>query len=59
MQWHVLRGLLAVLAPLLPHLAEDAWLALSFEERPVASVFEAAWPEPAREWASGLTPVSA
>ena len=38
----LLRGLLSALAPVAPHLAEDAWLNLPWP-RPRDSVFEAGW----------------
>ncbi|KAG2422803.1 hypothetical protein HXX76_015750 [Chlamydomonas incerta] len=50
----LLRGLLAALAPLVPHMAEDAWLNLPYP-RPAGSVFQAGWAAPDPAWAAGLT----
>ncbi|EFJ46048.1 hypothetical protein VOLCADRAFT_93543 [Volvox carteri f. nagariensis] len=50
----LLRSLMAALAPLVPHLAEDAWLNLPYA-RPAASVFQAGWVAPEPAW-SGLRP---
>ncbi|KAG2490299.1 hypothetical protein HYH03_011250 [Edaphochlamys debaryana] len=47
----LLRGLLAALSPLVPHMAEDAWLNLPYP-RPAASVFQAGWPAVPAEWSS-------
>lgn len=47
----LLRSLLAGLAPLVPHMAEDAWLALPYA-RPAPSVFQAGWPALPPEWAA-------
>ena len=46
---HIARVLLGVLAPILPHTAEDAWRSLPFDT-PAVSVFEAGWPESPAEW---------
>ncbi len=46
-----MQGLLPALAPILPHLAEDAWQSLPWEA-PCKSVFQAGWLAPAREWSS-------
>ena len=49
----VLRGLLAALGPILPHLAEDAWQSLSpalTQGQP--SVFQAGWLEPQQAWSA-------
>ncbi|KAG2447442.1 hypothetical protein HYH02_007767 [Chlamydomonas schloesseri] len=54
----LLRGLLAALAPLVPHMAEDAWLNLPYA-RPAASVFQAGWAAPDPAWATGLTAAEA
>lgn len=50
----LLRGLLAALAPLVPHMAEDAWLNLPYA-RPAGSVFQAGWARPDPAWAAGLS----
>ncbi|GIL90054.1 hypothetical protein Vretimale_18112 [Volvox reticuliferus] len=50
----LLRSMLAALAPLVPHMAEDAWLNLPYA-RPAASVFQAGWMAPSAVW-SGLSP---
>ncbi|GFR52057.1 hypothetical protein Agub_g14579 [Astrephomene gubernaculifera] len=47
----LLRGLLAALAPVVPHMAEDAWLNLPYP-RPATSVFQAGWPVPDPAWFS-------
>ena len=47
----LLKGLLAVLAPLAPHLAEDAWLSLPYS-KPAESVFQAGWPAFDVKWQS-------
>ncbi len=44
-----MRGVLAVCAPLAPHLAEDAWLNLPYQ-KPAASVFQAGWASVKKEW---------
>jgi isoleucyl-tRNA synthetase len=46
---HLARVLVGVLAPILPHTAEDAWRSLPFDT-PAVSVFEAGWPESPAEW---------
>lgn len=47
----VTRALLACLAPMLPHLAEDAWQALpAGHSGGHASVFQAGWARPNPEW---------
>ncbi len=45
------QGLLPALAPIVPHLAEDAWQALPWAA-PRASVFQAGWCAPPPEWGS-------
>ena len=49
----IVKGMLSALAPILPHLAEDAWQALpaSYTE-PHSSVFLSGWPEPDSAWSS-------
>lgn len=47
----LLKGLLAICAPLAPHLAEDAWLSLPYE-KPAESVFQAGWPSFDPSWLS-------
>ena len=47
----LLKGLLAICAPLAPHLAEDAWLSLPYE-KPAGSVFQAGWKESDKDWLS-------
>ncbi len=53
------QGLLPVLAPLAPHLAEDAWQSLPWAA-PAASVFQAGWFAPPDAWRSAAAdaPVS-
>ena len=47
----IAKGMLAALAPILPHLAEDAWQSLpSSYTAPHASVFLAGWPESDSAW---------
>lgn len=47
----VTKGMLAALAPILPHLAEDAWHSLpEIYTRPHASVFQAGWQTPLPAW---------
>lgn len=46
---HLLQTLLPLMAPVLPHMAEDAWQALPYA-KPTASVFEAGWPAPQAAW---------
>ncbi|GLC44547.1 hypothetical protein PLESTM_001611900 [Pleodorina starrii] len=53
----LLRNLLAALAPLVPHMAEDAWLNLPYP-RPADSVFQAGWPSSPPAWL-GLDPQEA
>ena len=45
------QGLLPALAPMVPHLAEDAWQALPWAA-PTTSVFQAGWFEPPPQWQS-------
>lgn len=45
------QGLLPALAPIVPHLAEDAWQALPWDA-PCRSVFQAGWLAPPQQWAS-------
>lgn len=47
----LLRTLLAGLAPLVPHMAEDAWLSLPYTA-PAPSVFQAGWAVPDAQWSS-------
>ncbi|EIE27214.1 isoleucyl-tRNA synthetase [Coccomyxa subellipsoidea C-169] len=47
----LLQGLLPALAPIVPHLAEDAWQALPWEA-PSVSVFQAGWLAPPQQWAA-------
>lgn len=47
----MLHGVLAVLAPLAPHLAEDAWLNLPYKA-PAGSVFQAGWAAGDEAWGS-------
>ena len=46
---HVKDTLLAIMAPILPHTAEDAWQSLG-AAAPTASVFEAGWPALPAAW---------
>ncbi len=46
-----LQGLLPCVAPLLPHLAEDAWDNLSWSV-PTKSVFQAGWLQLSADWTS-------
>ena len=48
---HVVDGLTRAVAPVAPHLAEDAWQNLPFPQ-PKASVFQAGWRAPPGEWGS-------
>ena len=48
---NMLQGMLPALAPILPHLAEDAWQSLSWEV-PTASVFQSGWYRPPEQWQS-------
>ena len=48
---HLTRVLLGILAPVLPHTAEDAWRSLPYATS-TASVFEAGWPEAPAEWSA-------
>jgi isoleucyl-tRNA synthetase len=43
------QGLLPAIAPMLPHLAEDAWEHLPYE-RPTASIFQSGWAPAPEEW---------
>ena len=43
--------MLPALAPLLPHLAEDAWHNAPWQV-PTASVFQAGWYSPPEQWQS-------
>lgn len=45
----LLSDLLAAIAPLVPHMAEDAWLALPHKPDH-ASVFQAGWAQPQPQW---------
>lgn len=47
----LLQGLLPCVAPLLPHLAEDAWGSLPWPV-PAKSVFRAGWCQPSADWTS-------
>ncbi|KAK9835222.1 hypothetical protein WJX81_006819 [Elliptochloris bilobata] len=47
----LLQGLLPLLAPLVPHLAEDAWQSLPWTP-PTTSVFQAGWFSPPEAWHS-------
>ena len=47
----LLDGLVRALAPIAPHLAEDAWQNLP-HSAPAASVFQAGWRHPPEEWGS-------
>ncbi|CAI5527600.1 unnamed protein product, partial [Closterium sp. Naga37s-1] len=50
---HHLTAFLAAIAPVLPHMAEDAWRNLpSNFPRPVPSVFQMPWPKPEADWLS-------
>ena len=46
-----MQGLLPCLAPLLPHLAEDAWESLPWEQ-PAKSIFQAGWFQTPANWTS-------
>ncbi len=48
---NVLQGMLPALAPLLPHLAEDAWHSAPWQV-PTASVFQSGWYSPPEQWQS-------
>lgn len=49
----IAKGMLAALAPILPHLAEDAWQALPPNyTQPHKSVFLAGWPNSDTAWKS-------
>lgn len=49
----IAKGMLAALAPILPHLAEDAWQSLpSNYTAPHSSVFLAGWPVADSAWKS-------
>lgn len=45
----LLRGMLPLIAPLLPHMAEDAWQGLPYPA-PSTSVFQAGWIDIPKEW---------
>lgn len=47
----VLLGLLSAIAPMAPHMAEDAWINLPYQ-RPFDSVFQAGWAKSDAQWAS-------
>jgi isoleucyl-tRNA synthetase len=47
----LLKGLLAICAPLAPHLAEDAWLSIPYKKT-AESVFQAGWPSFDSSWQS-------
>ncbi|GAB4814888.1 hypothetical protein N2152v2_001934 [Parachlorella kessleri] len=50
---HLLQGMLPLIAPLLPHMAEDAWQNLPYAKpAEAASVFQAGWARVAPEWRS-------
>ena len=51
----LLRGLLPLIAPLLPHMAEDAWQALPYAA-PTTSVFQAGWVSVPDTWRTGVSP---
>ncbi|KAI7846319.1 hypothetical protein COHA_000156 [Chlorella ohadii] len=46
----LLEGMLPLIAPLLPHMAEDAWQNLPYKQ-PQQSVFQAGWADVPAEWA--------
>ena len=46
-----LQGLLPSVAPLLPHLAEDAWESMPWQQ-PAKSVFQAGWFQTPQDWAT-------
>ena len=48
-----MQGLLPALAPILPHLAEDAWQNLPWGA-PQISVFQGGWRGPCPKWREGL-----
>jgi isoleucyl-tRNA synthetase len=48
----LLRGLLPLVAPLVPHMAEDAWQNLPYPA-PTQSVFQAGWAAAPTEWVGG------
>ena len=50
----MLQGMLPALAPILPHLAEDAWQSMPWAV-PTASVFQSGWFSPARAVAGHAT----
>lgn len=45
----LLRGMLPIIAPLLPHMAEDAWQCLPYQA-PAVSIFQAGWHSVPEEW---------
>ena len=45
----MLQGMLPALAPILPHLAEDAWQSMPWAV-PTASVFQSGWFSPREQW---------
>ncbi|GJP68933.1 hypothetical protein CLOP_g25571 [Closterium sp. NIES-67] len=50
---HHLSAFLAAIAPVLPHMAEDAWQNLPNNfPRPSPSVFQMPWPKPEADWLS-------
>ncbi len=52
--YHVLESLARLIAPVLPHLAEDIWQYLPYPKSH-ASVFEAGWPIDNSQWFQPLT----
>lgn len=44
-----LQGLLPALAPILPHMAEDAWHSMAWQVA-TPSVFQSGWLIPPQEW---------
>lgn len=46
---YLLRGMLPILAPILPHMAEDAWLNMPYTT-PSKSIFQQGWYACKREW---------
>jgi isoleucyl-tRNA synthetase len=48
----LLRGLLPLVAPLTPHMAEDAWQCLPYA-KPTTSVFQAGWAAAPAGWRAG------
>ena len=50
-RWDASQGMLPALAPLLPHLAEDAWHNAPWTVA-TASVFQSGWFSPPEQWQS-------